>query len=139
MKKLTVIIIFLCISLFSIKGQNFSVTPQIGGFTNFDYNGGAVVGIEAEYRFQKRFSISFGIQGLTDFDNEEVGISCPLLLNYYPIKNFDIKCGYDLLGWVPIGLSYDYKNFVIDIRYSIDVFEIEDSYLIPTIGYRLKF
>lgn len=139
MKKLTVILFFICTSLFSIKGQNFSVTPQIGGFTNFDYDGGAVVGIEAEYRFQKSFSISFGIQGLTDFDNEEVGISCPLLLNYYPIKNFDIKCGYDLLGWAPIGLSYDYKNFVIDIRYCIDVFDIEDSCFVPTIGYRLKF
>ncbi len=139
MKKLTAIIIFICTSLFSIKGQNFSVTPQIGGFTNFDYTGGAVVGIETEYQFQKRFSLSFGVQGLTDFDNEKVVISCPLLLNFYPIKNFDIKCGYDLLGRVPFGLSYEYKNFRIDIRYFIDVFEYEDSYLVPTIGYRLKF
>ena len=139
MKKLTVIIIFICTSLFSIKSQIFSVTPQIGGFTNFDYNGGAVIGIETEYQFQKRCSISFGIQGLTDFEREKVDISCPLLFNFYPINNFDIKCGYDLLGRVPIGLSYDYKNFRIDIRYCIDIFEIEDSYLIPTIGYRLKF
>lgn len=138
MKKLLVII-FLCTSLFSIKGQNFSVTPQIGGFTNFDYHGGAVIGIEAEYQFQKRLSLSFGVQGLTDFDNEKVDISCPLLLNFYPIKNFDIKGGYDILGRVPIGLSYDYKNFIIDIRYTIDIFEIEDSYFIPTIGYKIKF
>ena len=102
MKKLTVIIIFLCISLFSIKGQNFSVTPQIGGFTNFDYNGGAVVGIEAEYRFQKRFSISFGIQGLTDFDNEGMVVE-----GFDQISSFMLKFNYPYYREHMEALGYD--------------------------------
>jgi len=112
---------------------------------------GIVLGVEAEYYATGWLGIAGGInyamQGWK-YETPEVVmvtklnyINVPIVANFYPVKGFALKTGIQLGflltakrnddDWksnaekfnfaIPIGISYEFNNFVIDARYNFAV------------------
>ena len=113
--------------------------------------------------------IANGVSGNVNFNFDYINI--PILAQFYPAKGFAIKAGlqpafnvrhklsYDGesvnlkdLGWdastfnlsIPVGLSYEYKSFVLDARYNIGLTKVikhtdqgRNSTFSITIGYKI--
>ena len=108
---------------------------------------GLAAGVEAEYGVAENFGLTAGVlysmQGYkyedADKRNAMDYINIPILAQYYVVKGLAIKAGvqpgflvrakYDGESFsdyckkfdfsIPVGLSYEYQNFVLDARYNI--------------------
>ena len=132
----------------------------VGAAENFEISFGALYSMQ-------------GVKGKTDGVDETYKfdyINIPVLANYYVAPGFAIKAGVqpgfnvkkkakveaagvsadvtvdDVKGFalsVPVGLSYEFSNFVIDARYNwgltkaIKDFDSKHSYFTVTLGYKL--
>ena len=131
---------------------------------------GLAAGLEFEYGVADNFGISAGVlysmQGVK-YEKTTVKldyINIPILANYYIAPGFAIKAGVqpgfnvqkkegdekldDVKGFalsVPVGLSYEFANVVLDARYNwglTKAFKEGDSkhsYFTITLGYRIPF
>ena len=142
--------------------------------TNGDPRIGVAVGAEAEYQLGDIYSIAVGLlysgQGnKKTVDYGRLGkasvtwapsyLNIPVVANVYVVKNLAVKLGvqpgfcvgkdkaeantFDLS--IPVGLSYEYKDFVLDGRYNFGVtnvakgFNTKNSVFQFTLGYKLPF
>ena len=108
---------------------------------------GLAAGVEAEYGVAENFGLTAGVlysmQGYkaegADKKSAMDYINIPILAQYYVVKGLAIKAGvqpgflvrasYDGNSFsdackkfdfsIPVGLSYEYQNFVLDARYNI--------------------
>ena len=94
-------------------------------------------------------------------------ITVPVLANYYPVKNLALKTGVEVgfkssaelkngdatadidnakgvIMSIPVGASYEYKQFVLDARYNIgvtkafDAGDAKQSAFVVTFGYKFE-
>ena len=130
---------------------------------------GLAAGLEFEYGVADNFGISAGVlysmQGVKENTTVKLDyINIPILANYYIAPGFAIKAGVqpgfnvqkkegdekldDVKGFalsVPVGLSYEFANVVLDARYNLGLtkaFKDADSkhsYFTITLGYRIPF
>lgn len=132
---------------------------------------GVVAGLDFEYGVAENFGLSFGalysMQGVkVDYAGiKETAkydyINVPILANYYVVPGLAIKAGIqpgfnvkkpsgvdDVKTFnlsVPVGLSYEICNFVIDARYNWGLTKVvkdvnsKHSYFSFTLGYRIPF
>ena len=130
---------------------------------------GLAAGVEAEYQATDIFSISAGvIYSMQGNKYEEKGITStqkldyiniPILANVYVVKGLAVKLGIQP-GFVvdkddadhmetfdfsiPVGLSYEYQNVVLDARYNwgltkiydVDKLDSKNSVFQITLGYK---
>ena len=130
------------------------------------------VSIAAAALYSKQ-GCAFDISGLDYYHYSLDYINIPIVANYYIVPGLAIKAGIQpgfLLGanrkvkWnggseesdmknvlntfdlsVPLGASYEYKNFVLDVRYNLDVLKLNkegessshNSVIQFTLGYKL--
>ena len=157
MKKLMMIAALMLMSM-GVFAQNevgqFSLKPMAGvnlstitKIKETDMRVGAVAGVEGEYAFLKKFSVTAGLlysmQGAKCYGvkyNLDY-INIPILVNYYVIPGLAIKTGmqpslkvsdkidrtdldYNTNSFyfsIPVGASYEYSNFVLDARYNFGI------------------
>ena len=157
------------------------LTTLTGDVENTKMKVGLVAGAEFGYNLSEQFGLTAGLlysmQG-TKIKNVDKGnnmdyLNIPVLANYYIIPGLAIKAGiqpgflmsakhdgvdikdfykgFDLS--VPLGLSYEISDFVIDARYNLGVSNIMDkdlskalgdpkvhnSVIMLTIGYKIPF
>ena len=126
--------------LYSMEGCKFPANNIINGASgnvnfNFDYIN---IPILAQYYLAKGFAIKAGLQpGFNvrhklSYDGESVNIK---------------DLGYEAKSFVfaiPVGLSYEYKNFVLDVRYNIGLTKVikdtdqgRSSAFAITLGYKI--
>lgn len=130
-----------------------------------DWKAGCAFGAELQHQFNRKLALAGGVlysfQGnKSDNSSWNPGyLNVPVTLNYYVAKNFALKAGlqpafmlskdnakdvntFDLA--VPVGLSYEFGNIVLDGRYNIGVTKVPkhgDGYtnvIQITIGYKFK-
>ena len=136
---------------------------------------GLVAGAEVGYMFSDKLGLTGGLlytmQGCKfkegdDSDKLEY-LNVPVLVNYYVAPGFAIKAGaqagflmkaksgdYDFKDAckkvdfsIPVGLSYEFSDFVIDARYNFGLTKIFDdadvkcknSVIMLTLGYKIPF
>ena len=144
MKKLMMIAAMMLMSMGAFAqnevGQ-FTLKPMVGmtlaNITNIDgkIKVGLAAGVEAEYGITETFGVSGGVlysmEGSKNKDNSDFKtnldyINVPILANAYLFKGFAVKavdgdikdaCNKVQLS-IPIGLSYEYADFVFDARYN---------------------
>lgn len=108
---------------------------------------GLIAGVEGEYQVSAPFSVTAGLLYSMEGTKYDGGgdsfkmdyLNIPVLANYYVIKglaikagvqfgflmsakygDFDVKDGCETFNFsIPVGLSYEYQNFVLDGRYNI--------------------
>ena len=113
---------------------------------------GVAAGAELEYQVNSFFSISGGalysMQGLKGSDDVDITmkldyINVPIMANFYVVKGLALKAGIQpgfnvnsklsasenkVSGSVdfsiPMGISYEYKNFVVEGRYNLGVTKV---------------
>ena len=132
---------------------------------------GVVAGAEAEYQLGDIYSIAVGLlySGQGNKQTVDLGplgktsvtwapsyVNIPVVANVYVVKNLAVKLGvqpgfcvakdklkantFDLS--IPVGLSYEYKNFVLDGRYNFGVTNVakgvntKNSVFQFTLGYK---
>lgn len=142
--------------------------------TNGDTRIGVAAGAEAEYQLGDIYSIAVGLlySGQGNKHTIDMGplgkptvtwglsyVNIPVVANVYVVKNLAVKLGvqpgfcvgkdkadiktFDLS--IPVGLSYEYNNFVLDGRYNFGVtnlakgFDAKNSVFQITLGYKLPF
>ena len=134
---------------------------------------GLAAGLEFEYGVAENFGLSAGVlysmQGakIDIVGNDKVTmkldyINIPILANYYIVKGLAIKAGVqpgfnvqkklddvkldDVKGFalsIPVGLSYEFSNVVLDARYNwgvtdaFDDIKTKHSYFTLTLGYKI--
>lgn len=172
MKK-TLLLAVLALSSFSAFAQSrvgtTTIQPKIGlnvsTVGDWDWKAGFAFGAELQHQFSKKAAIAGGLiysfQGAKsdDYTWNPGYLNIPVTLNYYAAKGFALKAGlqpgfmvskddmrdvntFDLA--VPVGMSYEFDNFVLDARYNIGVTKVPkhgDGYtnvLQFTIGYKFK-
>lgn len=148
-------------------GFNIANVTKAGGDAKF----GLVAGAEAEYQLGDIYSISAGLIYSNQGSKKEVDLgqlgkgtaswspsylNIPVVANVYVVKNLAVKLGlqpgfcvdkdgaelhtFDLS--IPVGLSYEYKNFVLDGRYNFGVTNLakdvtsKNSVFQFTLGYK---
>lgn len=172
MKKLLLMTVLAITSAFAFGQRRVGTTtiqPKIGlnvsTVGDLDWKAGFVFGAELQHQLDRKVAIAGGLLysfqgGKTDGYSWNPGyINIPVTLNYYVSRGFALKAGlqpgfmvskdnvsnvntFDLA--VPVGMSYEYGNFVIDGRYNIGVTKVPkqgDGYtnvLQFTIGYKFK-
>ena len=133
-------------SVAPVVGLNFAKMT----FDDAKFKTGVQIGAVAEYGLLEKFGLSAGLvysmQG-TKFDNESLKanyLNVPVLANYYVIPGLAVKAGlqpgfllsakmdgenvkdelksFDLS--IPVGVSYEYQNFVVDARYNLGVTKV---------------
>lgn len=131
----------------------------------FGWKAGCALGFELQHQINRKTAIAgallYSFQGGKDDDwTWNPGyINIPITLNYYVAKNFALKAGiqpgfmvnkddarhvntFDFA--IPVGMSYEFDNFVIDGRYNIGVTKVPkhgDGYtnvVQLTLGYKFK-
>ena len=144
MKKLMMIAAMMLMSMGAFAqnevGQ-FTLKPMVGmtlaNITNIDgkIKVGLAAGVEAEYGITETFGVSGGVlysmEGSKNKDNSDFKtnldyINVPILANAYLFKGFAVKVGVQpgldacnkVQLSIPIGLSYEYADFVFDARYN---------------------
>ena len=146
-----------------------TIQPKIGlnvsTVGDGDWKAGCAFGAELQHQFNRKMAVAGGLlysfQGCKgDHSSWNPGyLNIPVTLNYYVAKNFALKAGlqpafmvskdnaegvntFDLA--VPVGMSYEFQNIVLDARYNIGVTKVPkhgDGYtnvLQLTIGYKFK-
>ena len=151
-----------------------TIQPKIGlnvsTVGDADWKAGFAFGAELQHQFSRKAAIAGGLiysfQGAKydgydhDYTWNPGYLNIPVTLNYYVAKGFALKAGlqhgfmvskddakevntFDLA--VPVGLSYEFDNFVLDGRYNIGVTKVPkhggDGYtnvIQLTIGYKFK-
>lgn len=140
--------------------------------TNGDTRIGVAAGAEAEYQLGDIYSIAVGLLYSSQGNKQTVDLpvlgkasvtwapsylNIPVVANVYVVKNLAVKLGvqpgfcvakdklkantFDLS--IPVGLSYEYKDFVLDGRYNFGVTNIakgvntKNSVFQFTLGYKL--
>ena len=152
-----------------------NVATLTGDVDNLKMKLGFVGGAEVGYQFNDYFALTAGalysMQGAKyDSDKTKYNINIdylnvPIMLAVYPVKEFGIKAGvqygflmkakegddnlkdfYNKKDFsIPVGLSYEFEDTAIDLRYNFDLSNIYDSDLIKkhnavimlTIGYKI--
>ena len=149
-------------------GFNVSNVTKTHGDTRI----GVVAGAEAEYQLGDIYSIAVGLLYSSQGNKQTVDLpvlgkasvtwapsylNIPVVANVYVVKNLAVKLGvqpgfcvakdklkantFDLS--IPVGLSYEYKDFVLDGRYNFGVTNIakgvntKNSVFQFTLGYKL--
>lgn len=149
-------------------GFNVSNVTKTHGDTRF----GVAAGAEAEYQLGDIYSIAVGLLYSSQGNKQTVDLpvlgkasvtwapsylNIPVVANVYVVKNLAVKLGvqpgfcvakdklkantFDLS--IPVGLSYEYKDFVLDGRYNFGVTNIakgvntKNSVFQFTLGYKL--
>ena len=125
-------------SMEGYKGKGIAVTgqgEQIGAYLtdakyNFDYLN---IPILAQYYVVKGLAVKAGIQPA--FNVRHKGSVDGNTVNIEGVKSFNFS--------IPVGLSYEYQNFVLDARYNIGVTKIykdadqgRNSTFAITLGYK---
>lgn len=150
-------------------GLNVSNVTKTNGDTRF----GVAAGAEAEYQLGDIYSIAVGLlySGQGNKQTVDLGplgktsvtwapsyVNIPVVANVYVVKNLAVKLGvqpgfcvakdkaeantFDLS--IPVGLSYEYNNFVLDGRYNFGVtnvakgFNTKNSVFQFTVGYKFE-
>ena len=144
-------------------GLNIANVTKVDGKARVDFVGGA----ELEYQVDDIISLSGGLlysrQGykVKDGDGKWAPsyLNVPVLANVYPVEGLAVKLGvqpgfmidkdkaddaktFDLS--IPVGLSYEYSNFVIDGRYNFGVTKLsknisaKNSVFQITVGYKFE-
>lgn len=133
---------------------SFSGTYTSGSSTDTKMRAGFLAGVEGEYYVNNWFSAAFGFtyaqQGWKISDSEGTSttkldyMNIPLVANFYVAKGLALKTGLQI-GFlmnakqgsvdikdgckkvnfsIPIGISYEYADFVLDARYNIAVTKV---------------
>lgn len=158
-----------------------TLTTLTGDVENTKMKVGLVAGAEFGYNISEQFGITAGLlytmegaknKALDKNQNQDY-LNIPILANYYIAPGFAIKAGvqpgfllsakvdgkdlkdayksFDLS--IPMGLSYEISDFVIDARYNLDVLNIvkddfngfkvdgkvHNSVIMLTVGYKIPF
>ena len=150
-------------------GLNVSNVTKTNGDTRF----GVAAGAEAEYQLGDIYSIAVGLlySGQGNKQTADLGrlgkasvtwapsyLNIPVVANVYVVKNLAVKLGvqpgfcvakdkvkvntFDLS--IPVGLSYEYNNFVLDGRYNFGVTNVakgvntKNSVFQFTVGYKFE-
>ena len=144
-------------------GLNIANVTKVNGKARVDFVGGA----ELEYQVDDIISLSGGLlysrQGYKEKDGDGKWapsyLNVPVLANVYPVEGLAVKLGvqpgfmidkdkaddaktFDLS--IPVGLSYEYSNFVIDGRYNFGVTKVsknisaKNSVFQITVGYKFE-
>ena len=172
MKKLLLMTVLALTSVFTFAQRRVGSTtiqPKIGlnvsTVGDLDWKAGFVFGAELQHQLDRKVAIAGGLLysfqgGKNDNYSWNPGyINIPVTLNHYLSRGFALKAGLqpgfmvgkDNVGDVntfdpagPVGMSYEYGNFLIDGRYTIGVTKVPkpgDGYrhvLQLTIGYKFK-
>ena len=141
--------------------------------TNGDTRIGVAAGAEAEYQLGDIYSIAVGLLYSSQGNKQTVDLpvlgkasvtwapsylNIPVVANVYVVKNLAVKLGvqpgfcvakdklkantFDLS--IPVGLSYEYNNFVLDGRYNFGVTNVakgedpKNSVFQFTVGYKFE-
>ena len=146
-----------------------TIQPKIGlnvsTVGDWDWKAGCVFGAELQHQLNRKVALAGGLlyslQGAKS-DNYTWNpgyLNIPVTLNCYVAKNFALKAGlqpgfmvtkddmtdvntFDLA--IPVGMSYEFQNIVLDARYNIGVTKVPkhgDGYtnvLQLTIDYKFK-
>ena len=152
------------------RGGSTTIQPKIGlnvsTVGKMDWKAGVVFGAELQHQVNRKVAIAgallYSFQGgkTDDWTWNPAYLNVPVTLNYYASRGLALKAGlqpgfmvskdnardvntFDLA--VPVGMSYEFNNFVIDGRYNIGVTKVNkhggDGYtnvLQFTIGYKFK-
>ena len=151
------------------KVGNTTIQPKIGlnvsTVGDLDWKAGFVFGAELQHQINRKVAVAgallYSFQGgkTDDYTWNPGYINVPVTLNYYAARGFALKAGlqpgfmvnkddvshvntFDLA--VPVGMSYEFDNFVLDARYNIGVTKVPkhgDGYtnvLQFTIGYKFN-
>ena len=171
MKKLMMIAIMM-IAAVSANAQNEAGQASIKPMAGSKMRVGLAAGLEFEYGVADNFGISAGVlysmQGVksktADVTMKLDYINIPVLANYYIVKGLAIKAGIQpgfnvqkKIGdekitdgvksfylSVPMGLSYEFSNVVLDARYNLGLTKAfkegdsKHSYFTITLGYKLR-
>ena len=150
-------------------GLNVSNVTKTNGDTRF----GVAAGAEAEYQLGDIYSIAVGLLYSSQGNKQTVDLpvlgkasvtwapsylNIPVVANVYVVKNLAVKLGvqpgfcvakdklkantFDLS--IPVGLSYEYNNFVVDGRYNFGVTNVakgvdtKNSVFQFTLGYKFE-
>lgn len=134
---------------------------------------GFVVGANVEYMALDNLGIELGFQYArqgtdSEWESDEVGldyINVPLIANIYLVNNLALRVGVQpgfLVGHdadisygddafkkvdfsIPVGLSYEYENFILGVRYNIgltrvfkfDMLKEKNQVFMVDLGYRI--
>ena len=150
-------------------GFNIANVTKTGGETRI----GVAAGAEAEYQLGDIYSIAVGLLYSSQGKKQTVDlpvlgkssvtwapsyVNIPVVANVYVVKNLAVKLGvqpgfcvgkdkadiktFDLS--IPVGLSYEYNNFVLDGRYNFGVTNVakgvdtKNSVFQFTLGYKFE-
>ena len=150
-------------------GFNIANVTKTGGETRI----GVAAGAEAEYQLGDIYSIAVGLLYSSQGNKQTVDLpvlgkasvtwapsylNIPVVANVYVVKNLAVKLGvqpgfcvakdkikantFDLS--IPVGLSYEYNNFVLDGRYNFGVTNVakgvdtKNSVFQFTLGYKFE-
>jgi len=153
-----------------------NLTKFVGDVQNQKYKVGIAAGAEFGYDISEQFGLSAGliyaIQGSktknAEYNANVDYLNIPILANYYiipglaikagpqigictraKIDDVDIKDAYKSIDFsIPVGLSYEISDFVIDARYNIGISniakdsgddKIRNSVFQLTLGYKIPF
>ena len=150
-------------------GFNIANVTKTGAETRI----GVAAGAEAEYQLGDIYSVAVGLLYSSQGKKQTVDlpvlgkssvtwapsyVNIPVVANVYVVKNLAVKLGvqpgfcvakdkaevntFDLS--IPVGLSYEYKNFVLDGRYNFGVTNVakgvdtKNSVFQFTLGYKFE-
>ena len=131
------------------------------------YVGGAEFDVVVNKSASLTLGALFTMQGCEDINNSEVDLALnylnfPILVNYYPIKGLAFKVGLQpgikliskfkkdgesikikdinsLDVAIPVGISYEISNFILDARYNFHVRRISDGVKLHNSVFQLTF
>ena len=153
-----------------------TLTTLTGDVEDTKMKVGLVAGAEFGYLFSEQMGVTAGVlytmQGCAWKDEDDKQkldyLNIPLLFNYYVAPGFALKAGvqfgfltsaksgsYDIKDAckktdfsIPLGLSYEISDFVIDARYNLGLSNIaknsgskkaKNSVIMLTVGYKIPF
>ena len=142
-----------------------TLTTMTGDVDNLKMKVGFVGGAELGYQFHSMFALTAGalytMQGarVSNSDNKYMintnYLNVPVMLNIYPVRGLGIKAGAqfgflmkakqggeDIKDFlkksdfsIPIGLSYEFDDAVVELRYNIGLSNIKNDNYIENIFY----
>ena len=131
---------------------------NIASLTDLPETGtGLIAGLECEHQVLEPLSLSWGAmysaQGTSYYGLKFDYLIVPFLVNFYPLKGlalkFGLQPGFSLNSWkdiqggwfsvrrieantlelsVPLGLSYEFHHFKVDVRYLFGVTDVFERY-----------
>jgi len=160
-------------SKFADSGVAFLDDKNREGYTESEFKPGLVIGAELEYQLNNNFALGAGAlycqqgeqyglpSGYAEYDKMKYEtINIPLLAVFTTRIGLSVKCGVQpefIIGdpnfkakklnlSLPLGVSYEYKNLCLDLRYNLgmtDVIDLSGSSsknrtIMLTLGYGIK-